>query len=232
MTDAQLPTSPDSLGLLFRADCAAAGFEPHPGWRGWPSLLRAVISRRSLRVILLVRLMQKSPAWLSHLWRRVMLCYGCDFPHRSVIGPGLRMPHAYGIVLGVNTVLGRNVTIHQNVCITPVTRDWRRHSDSQLGLLELDDGVEVLAGSAILGAVKVGSNAVIGPLSVLTESLRDGATFCNALRIHRYTGTYPSNQLETESSAWAGPASWLAQLATARAPLVASLARRTLLSCF
>jgi serine acetyltransferase len=175
---AALPECSLSLSTLFRADCAAAGYPIRPGRSGWSDLVRATARSRSVRVVLLARLMQKAPAWQAQIWRRLMLSHGCDVARRTVIGPGLRLPRAYGIVIGANSVLGESVTIHQHVSMSPAARDWRRPP----GLARLGDRVEVWPGAVILGDLEIGAGATVGPLSVLTHSLEEGARFCNAAR--------------------------------------------------
>lgn len=181
-----------------------------------------------MRVILLLRLMQKTPAWQSQLWRRLLLCHGCDIARRSVIGPGLRMPRAYGIALGANTVLGRDVTVHQNVSISPADKDWRQPP----GLARVGDGVEVRAGSVILGDLEIGAGAVVGPLSVLNRSVPPRTTFCNAPTVHPALLKPCTPPLATEPSPWTRTATWLAKQATTGPVPLASLAQGFLLSWF
>jgi serine acetyltransferase len=225
---APLPPCSHRFGYLFRADCAAVGLGARPGCRGWPRLIWAPARSRSLRVVLLVRLIQKAPAWQAQLWRRLMICYGCDIPRRTVIGPGLRLPHAYGIVLGVNTVLGRDVTIHQNVCVTPAAREWQ--PGGRLGLARIEDGVTVRAGSVILGNVEVGENSVVGPLAVLTHSLAPGTTFCNAPSITAADLKPIVPEGESHASFWTGVASWLAMCGATGSTPLSFLARRMLVT--
>ena len=168
---------------LFRADCAAAGTDLPTSWLARPAIVLSAIRNRSLRVILLIRLMQGTPRWLSHLWRRALLCHGCDVPRESSIGPGLRMPNAYGVVLGVNTTLGRDVTLHQNVSIGPADRDWRRRPGGRSGQARIGDRVEVQAGAVIFGTVEIGDDCRIGPLSVVNRSLPACTLFANALTV-------------------------------------------------
>lgn len=174
--DDQLPACPYSLTELLRSDYFAS--------RGHhASLLKlsiTVLHDRSMRVIALVRLIQKMPTWQSWLWRRLMLVHGCDVSRRCVIGPGLRIPCPFGVVVG-ETVIGAGATLHQNISMSSAAREWR--ADSRLGLLRVGDDVTVMPGAAVLGAIEIGSGAVVGPNSMVTRSLPDHQRFDNALSI-------------------------------------------------
>jgi serine O-acetyltransferase len=90
------------------------------------------------------------------------------------IGPGLYMPHPFGIVIG-GADIGRDFTIGQHCTIggrravgakgvEPV--DWYEGEKVTIG-----DQVFMGAGSCVLGPVTVGDNVIIGANSVVTEDV-------------------------------------------------------------
>jgi len=95
----------------------------------------------------------------------------CDFTLRFV-GPGLALPHPYGIVIHDRAVLGADCLIMHNVTVgsTP----------NRSGVPVLGDGVFVGAGAVILGAVRIGSGARIGANSVVLADVPPGATAVGA----------------------------------------------------
>lgn len=90
------------------------------------------------------------------------------------IGPGLYIPHPFGIVIGGATI-GKNFTIAQNCTIgskRPVgalgvePMDWYSKERIIIG-----EWVFMGAGSCILGPVTVGDNVIIGANSVVVDDV-------------------------------------------------------------
>jgi serine O-acetyltransferase len=95
----------------------------------------------------------------------------CDFTLRFV-GPGLALPHPYGIVIHDRARIGSGCTVMQHVTIGS--------SPEKSGVPTLGDGVFVGVGAVILGEVKIGTRARIGANSVVLSDVPDGATAVGA----------------------------------------------------
>lgn len=97
---------------------------------------------------------------------------GCMIAPECRIGPGLRIPHAQGIVIAVQGHIGRDVGImHQ------VTLGQRDADDNDDGLpLFVGDGALVGAGAKVLGPVSIGARAKIGANAVVLQDVPAGAT--------------------------------------------------------
>ena len=109
---------------------------------------------------------------LSKLYRVLLNCdVYCDLRDHDVL-----MPHPYGIVIHSLTLIGRRVTIMQQV-----TLGGRRLGVNEAPIIE--DDVYIGAGAKILGKVRVGSHAVIGANAVITRDVPAGATVVGANRI-------------------------------------------------
>ena len=105
-----------------------------------------------------------SPRWLAH-WIAAMIerRYGCYIHLSALIGPGLKLPHPIGIVIGEGVVIGARGPIYQHV-----TLGGRRVGDGREGKYpRLADDVVAFAGAAIIGAVSVGDRAVVGANAVV-----------------------------------------------------------------
>lgn len=102
--------------------------------------------------------------WLAG---RILRSCGAEIAPASRIGPGLRLAHTTGLVVGGDVVAGRNLTLHQGVTL----------GDRQPGQGQprLGDGVYVGAGAAVLGPVHVGDNAVVAAGSVVLADVPAGA---------------------------------------------------------
>ncbi len=91
------------------------------------------------------------------------LVTNCVIPPSVKIGGGTQLPHSVGIVMHLDTVIGKNCRIFQNVTFG--------NAGATVG-----DDVFIGAGAVILGAVKIGDKARIGANAVVLEDVPAGAT--------------------------------------------------------
>lgn len=82
----------------------------------------------------------------------------------------VRMPHPHGIVVNSGVTLGRNVTLYQGV-----TLGSKRYG-RKAGAPVIQDDVCIFPNAVVIGSVTVGAGAVIGPCSVVIDSIPPGAT--------------------------------------------------------
>jgi len=97
---------------------------------------------------------------------------GCDIDPAGQIGPGLKLPHPCGIVIGPCRI-GRNAMILQNVTIGMRRFTDDEHAASSYPLI--GNGVVISSGAAILGGVVVGDNSSIGANAVVLDDVPEGA---------------------------------------------------------
>jgi serine O-acetyltransferase len=93
---------------------------------------------------------------------------GCYISPKVQIGPGLKLPHPTGIVLGDGAIVKSNVTIYQGV-----TLGIARPGENSYPVI--GDGVTIFANSTVLGGITVGDNAIIAAHSVVTKNVPAGA---------------------------------------------------------
>ena len=86
---------------------------------------------------------------------------GADIAPDASIGPGLKLPHPVGVVIGHGSEIGDNCTILQGVTLGE--RYARDHHDYP----NVGDFVTIGAGAKLLGGIKVGSRSIIGANSVV-----------------------------------------------------------------
>ncbi|MCO6381956.1 serine O-acetyltransferase [Oceanicola sp. 502str15] len=104
------------------------------------------------------------------LWRYGVARHGCFISLHASIGPGLRLPHPVGVVVGEGARIGAGVTLYQNVTL------GLRH-EARPAYPTLDAGACLYAGAMVLGAVTVGAGARIGAASLVLEDVAPHATF-------------------------------------------------------
>jgi serine O-acetyltransferase len=91
-----------------------------------------------------------------------------SIPLGTRIGPGLRIYH-YGLIfIHTDAVIGRNCTLRQGVTIG--------NSEANSLVPVIGDDVELGAYAQILGGVRIGDGAKVGPMSVVLRDVPAGAT--------------------------------------------------------
>lgn len=112
--------------------------------------------------------------WLWHQGRETLALFfqncistefGVDIHPAAVIGHGILMDHATGIVIGETTVIGNNVSLLQSVTLGGTGKDeGDRHP-------KVGDGVLISAGAKILGNISIGCGAKVGAGSVVLQDV-------------------------------------------------------------
>ncbi|MCZ6727257.1 MAG: DapH/DapD/GlmU-related protein [Acidobacteria bacterium] len=103
-----------------------------------------------------------------------LLLTGVDIAPEAVIGPGLRIAHGVGLVIGNKARLGARATLlHQVTIGAPSTR--RITEMPQLG-----DDVFVAAGARLIGGITIGDRVFIGANTVLTRDVPSDAKVATA----------------------------------------------------
>ena len=94
-------------------------------------------------------------------------CY-CDISCAAEIGPGLRIAHPVGLVIGEGTHIGSHCDVRQNVTFGG---SFNKQDESGRTQPWLENNISVGAGAVIIGPVKIGSNSIIGANSVVISDV-------------------------------------------------------------
>lgn len=94
---------------------------------------------------------------------------GVEIHPGAVLGSGVFIDHATGVVIGETTEIGDNVTIYQGVTLggTSLGRG-KRHPT-------IGDNVTIGSGAKVLGAITIGEGSQIGSNSVVIKPVPAGA---------------------------------------------------------
>jgi serine O-acetyltransferase len=137
---------------------------------GLRSLLRAparLLLQPQMRAQILFRLSAAAPWWLWWLPRALLVTlYSCEVMPGARIGPRLRLPHPFGIMIAGEVVVGSDVSLAHNVTLGADRMDG--------GQPRIGDRVTVLPGAVVAGSITVGDDALVGANSVLLEDLPAG----------------------------------------------------------
>ena len=94
---------------------------------------------------------------------------GVDIHPGAVLGPGLFIDHATGVVIGETAEVGDDVTLFHGVTLGGTGRDTgKRHPT-------IGDRVVIGAGAKVLGAIKIGDDSRIGANSVVVKEVPSGS---------------------------------------------------------
>lgn len=91
----------------------------------------------------------------------IRILTGVEIHPGAVLGAGVFIDHATGVVIGETTEIGDNVTIYQGVTLGGTSLEpGKRHPT-------IGDNVTIGAGAKVLGAITIGDNSQIGANSVV-----------------------------------------------------------------
>jgi serine O-acetyltransferase len=103
------------------------------------------------------------------LSRLGLLVTGADLSPRARIGPGLRISHGTGLVVGGWATIGSGALLLHGVTVGSPS-EGRIDQMPTVG-----DNVFLGAGATLIGAITVGDDVVVGPHAVVLRDLPDGA---------------------------------------------------------
>lgn len=94
---------------------------------------------------------------------------GVDISPASEIGPGLRISHGTGLVIGYAVRIGRDCLLLQGVTL------GAPHTSRLAEMPTIGDRVILGAGSAVIGKVSVGDDVFVGALALVSEDVPAGS---------------------------------------------------------
>jgi len=93
--------------------------------------------------------------------------YGIFIGKKALIDIGVKFPHPTGIVIGDGCVIGKNVTIFQQVTIGgKIIGDAQNRNYPKVG-----DGCVLFTGAKLLGEIKIGDFCIIGANAVVLNDV-------------------------------------------------------------
>lgn len=98
--------------------------------------------------------------------------YGIELPRTVELGRRITIAHQHGIVIHPRAVLGDDVVIRQGVTLGGGRGDEKIMEQAPT----IGSGVSLGAGACVVGSVRVGDRATIGPNAVVMTHVPEGAT--------------------------------------------------------
>ncbi|MST93987.1 MAG: hypothetical protein EXS33_01715 [Pedosphaera sp.] len=105
---------------------------------------------------------------------------------RGSLPERLHIPHPFGILTGISTKIGEDVTLMHFCSLGPKDPWYQGEMKEQMHPI-LEEGVYVSMGAMVLGPVTIGAWSVIGANAVVTEDIPPFSTVFGHNRILRST---------------------------------------------
>ncbi|MDI6688890.1 MAG: serine O-acetyltransferase [Actinomycetota bacterium] len=142
-------------------------------------ILQLLFCRAGVQALILYRfyhlLYKKRIPLLPDLLSRLNLFLnGADIDPAAEIGPGCRIYHTSGVVIGRGVKIGKDVWISQGVTLGGSGKGVVMPGIPD-GWPKIGGGVRLFSGAQILGPITVGENSIIGANSVVLESVPPNA---------------------------------------------------------
>lgn len=140
----------------------------------WRKVLKKLSQRKRYRFLFWFRVAQylnSSPhSFFKKRARRISdqlsERYGLEISLGAVIGEGLFIPHAVGIVITKKAIIGKNFSVFQNVTIG--------QKNDASGPIIIGDNVTIGANSCIIGdSLKIGNNVTIAAAAFVNKDIPD-----------------------------------------------------------
>jgi serine O-acetyltransferase len=110
------------------------------------------------------------------IWRVNLFLTGADIHPGAEIGPGLRVTHTSGLVIGRGVRIGANVTILHEVTLGGAGKAFFDATFTD-GFPVIGDDTMLMVGAKVLGPVHVGKGCYVGANAVVSRDLSDGEAF-------------------------------------------------------
>lgn len=126
--------------------------------------LWALIYYRMGHYLLYSKYRKINPFWYLYLILNILftMFFKIEMPASCKIGKCLFLPHAYGLVMGPDTIIGNNVTIGPWVVLG-------HNFDDKYPIIE--DDCYIGPKASLLGGIRVGKGSKIGTNAVVTKDL-------------------------------------------------------------
>jgi serine O-acetyltransferase len=138
------------------------------------SFIRLLLMQPGFQLAFSIRLQEQCARipLFGKLFRRIMwyattIITGADINPQAQIGGGVFFPHPNGIVIGLTCIVGRNVSIYQNVTLGRRTVEDERTPG-------IGDDACINAGAVLIGGITIGKSAVIGANAVVLKDVPAG----------------------------------------------------------
>jgi serine O-acetyltransferase len=111
------------------------------------------------------------------IYYRLKSAHSIDISPFANIGSGLKIVHAFNIVIGPGVDVGKNCVIFNSVTLGNSHPGWKREIDIEKLMPIIGERVTLCPGVRVIGKVSVGNDAFIGANSVVVKNIPSSETW-------------------------------------------------------
>ena len=105
------------------------------------------------------------------LYYRLKSAHAIDISLYAEVGPGLKIVHAFNIVIGPGVSVGENCVLFNSVTLGNSHPGWKREKNYEKVMPIIGDRVILCPGARVVGGVELGNDVFIGANSVVLKSV-------------------------------------------------------------
>lgn len=112
------------------------------------------------------------------LWNRIV--FSVDIDPGANLGPGLRLVHPVGIVIGRNVSSEGDLCVYQNVTIGGSNNKKKTHNGVEIEQPYFGKNVKIYASSVVVGPIVIGENVTIAANATIYKDIdNDSLAYSN-----------------------------------------------------
>jgi serine O-acetyltransferase len=111
------------------------------------------------------------------IYYRLKSAHAIDISPYAKVGPGLKIVHAFNIVVGPGVVLGENCVIFNSVTLGNSHPGWKKKSIHKKEMPTIGDRSIICPGSRVIGSIVLGNDVFVGANSVVLKDVPNCETW-------------------------------------------------------
>lgn len=114
------------------------------------------------------------------IYYRLKSAHALDISPYAEIGSGLKLVHAFNIVIGPNVKIGENCVLFNSVTVGNSHPGWKRDNSSSKEMPSIGNRVILCPGTRVIGKINLGDDVFIGANSVVTKNINISETWAGS----------------------------------------------------
>jgi serine O-acetyltransferase len=108
---------------------------------------------------------------------RLKSVHSIDISLDANVGPGLKIVHAFNIVIGPGVILGKNCVLFNSVTLGNSHPGWKKEVNQKKEMPTIGDRVVLCPGVRVIGAISLGSDVLVGANAVVLKNIPNSETW-------------------------------------------------------
>lgn len=105
------------------------------------------------------------------LYYRLKSAHAIDISPYAEVGPGLKIVHAFNIVIGPGVSIGENCVVFNSVTLGNSHPGWKKESNNKKEMPTIGDRAILCPGVRVIGNIVLGNDVFVGANSVVLKGI-------------------------------------------------------------